>query len=110
MYLLYVVLLSYSIGNQYQSRPFFPSAPTLTLIPLAMTATIVPVKIANYTNYHDALQDMLNQGVRHVGWMNAGIYIPEHLKFEQVFSNRSGSSCLYVDPLHRIAYSVDMGD
>jgi hypothetical protein len=75
-----------------------------------MTATIEPVKIANYTNYHDALQDMLNQDVRHVGWVNSGIHIPKHLKFEKVFSNSSGSSCLYVDPIHRIAYSVDMGD
>lgn len=74
-----------------------------------MTATIQEVSIGQYSNYHDALQDMLNQGVRHVGWMNAGIYIPEHLKFEKVFSNRSGSSCLYVDPIYRIAYSADEG-
>lgn len=63
-----------------------------------------------YENYSEALNHMDQQGVVHLGWLNSGITIPKHLKCEKVYSNRSGSSCLYCDPIYRIAYSVDMGD
>ena len=71
--------------------------------------TILQVKIDNYSSYEEAKQKMLEQGVTYIGWLNAGISIPKG-NYEKVFSNRSGSSCLYVDPIRRIAYSVDMGD
>lgn len=65
-----------------------------------------------YTKYHsytEAKEHMLAQGVKHLGWLNSGITLPEG-NYEKVYSNRSGSSCLYVDPVKRLAYSVDMGD
>ena len=71
--------------------------------------TISKVKIKSYDNYKEALDDMVYQGVNHVGWLNSGISMP-HGEFVKVFSNRSGSSCLYCDVVRRVAYSVDMGD
>ena len=64
----------------------------------------------NYTNYEEAFNHMEEQNVHHLGWLNAGISVPKHLKCEKVYSNRSGSSCLYCDPIYRVSYSVDMGD
>lgn len=63
-----------------------------------------------YDNYREAFEDMEQQGVHHLGWLNDGIAVPKHLNCEKVYSNRSGSSCLYCDPIYRISYSVDMGD
>jgi hypothetical protein len=63
-----------------------------------------------YDNYREAFEDMEKQGVHHLGWLNAGITVPKYLNCEKVFSNWSGSSCLYCDPIYRISYSVDMGD
>lgn len=63
-----------------------------------------------YDNYREAFEDMEQQGVVHLGWLNAGISVPKHLNCEKVYSNRSGSSCLYCDPIYRVSYSVDMGD
>ncbi len=64
----------------------------------------------NYDNYNEALKDIENQGVKHLGWLNTGVEVPEHYTFEKVFSNRSGTMCLYCDTIHRVSYSVDMGD
>lgn len=75
-----------------------------------MEPTVDKVIINEYDNYSEALEDMLSQGVMHLGWVNSGIKIPEHYKFIRVFSNWSGTSCLYCDPIYRVAYSVDMGD
>jgi hypothetical protein len=58
----------------------------------------------------DALYHMDQQGVRHLGWLNAGIDVPGHYCFKEIYKNWSGSSCLFVDPYYRVAYSVDMGD
>ena len=63
-----------------------------------------------YENYKDAYKHLDNQGVVHLGWLNAGITVPKHLNCVKVYSNWSGSSCLYCDPIYRISYSVDMGD
>jgi hypothetical protein len=63
-----------------------------------------------YDHYTEAMEHLDQQGVVHLGWLNAGIYIPKHLNCQEVYSNRSGSSCLYCDPIYRISYSVDMGD
>lgn len=62
-----------------------------------------------YNSYSEAMDHLDNQGVVHLGWVNAGITIPAHLFATKVYSNRSGSSCLYCDPIYRVAYSVDMG-
>lgn len=70
---------------------------------------LFPVNIAKYYSYEEAKEHMLAQGVKYLGWLNAGISLPKG-KYEKVFSNWSGSSCLYVDPITRVAYSVDMGD
>lgn len=70
---------------------------------------ILSVNIAKYNSYDEAKQHMLEQGVKYLGWLNAGISVPKG-DYQKAFSNRSGSSCLYVDPIKRIAYSVDMGD
>lgn len=72
--------------------------------------TIDEVIIQKYQSYSDAYDDMQRQGVKHLGWVNSGIVIPEHLNCQHVYSNWSGTSCLYVDVIHRIGYSVDMGD
>ena len=75
-----------------------------------METTIIKVTINNYDNYLEAFEHMESQNVKHLGWLNSGIKVPEHYKFTEVFSNWSGSSCLYCDPIHRVSYSVDMGD
>jgi hypothetical protein len=63
-----------------------------------------------YENYRAAQQDMFNQGVNHLGWLNEGVKIPEGHTFERVYSNYTGSMCLYCDIIRRVSYSVDMGD
>lgn len=74
-------------------------------------AEIMSVNILNrYADYGEAYNHMLNQGVKDLGWLNSGINIPDHYSFKGVYHNRSGSMCLYVDPIHRVMYSVDMGD
>ena len=70
---------------------------------------LFPVNIAKYSSYEQAKEHMLAQGVKYLGWLNAGISLPIG-NYEKVFSNWSGSSCLYVDPIKRVSYSVDMGD
>jgi hypothetical protein len=75
-----------------------------------MSLVINPVIINKYDSYREAFDHLTSQGVTHLGWLNAGISIPKHLNCEKVYSNRSGSSCLYCDPIYRISYSVDMGD
>lgn len=72
--------------------------------------TIEAVTIFNeYYSYTEAYDHMSDQGVKHLGWLNDGISLPIG-NYEKVFSNWSGSSCLYVDPIKRVSYSVDMGD
>ena len=76
-----------------------------------MTEVIINTVVFNkYNDYNEAMEDMNQQEVVHLGWLNAGITIPKHLNCQKVYSNRSGSSCLYCDPIYRISYSVDMGD
>ena len=70
---------------------------------------ILSVNIAKYSSYEEAKEHIIAQGVKYLGWLNAGISIPKG-NYEKAFSNWSGSSCLYVDLVKRIAYSVDMGD
>jgi hypothetical protein len=63
-----------------------------------------------YPSYNEALNHMLSQGVKHVGWANDhNVKIPD-VEYTQVFADWTGKSCLYVSRVHRIAYSVDMGD
>jgi hypothetical protein len=74
-------------------------------------AEIAKVQIKNkYDSYTEALDDIKSQGVSHLGWLNEGISIPKNYNFQKVYSNWTGSSCLYCDPIYRVAYSVDMGD
>ena len=74
-------------------------------------ATINKVIIKEqYSDYYNAFEDMDRQNVKHLGWLNAGIKVPEHYTFDEVFKNWSGTMCLYCDPIHRVSYSVDMGD
>ena len=74
-------------------------------------ATINKVIVNDYyESYGDALQDMTNQSVKHLGWLNGGIKIPDRYTFKEVYSNYTGSSCLYCDIIRRVSYSVDMGD
>lgn len=70
--------------------------------------TINLVRFREYNSYNEAMRDLEEQGVVHLGWLNEGITVPKHLSCKHVYSNRSGSSCLYCDPVFRIAYSVDM--
>jgi len=73
--------------------------------------TVLDVDIrSRYSSHMDALYHMEQQGVRHLGWLNSGIDIPGHYCFRMIYNNWSGSSCLYVDPIYRVSYSVDMGD
>ena len=74
-----------------------------------MKAEILKVQIDKYYSYDEALGAMEEQGVKHLGWLNGGIKVPEG-DYERVYMNWSGSSTLYVDAVKRIAYSVDMGD
>jgi len=61
-----------------------------------------------YGSYMEALYHMDQQGVCHLGWLNGGIDIPDHYCFRMIYKNWSGSSCLLVDPVYRVSYSVDM--
>ena len=73
--------------------------------------SIDPVDINDrYGSYMEALYHIDQQGVRHLGWLNGGIDIPGHYCFRMIYKNWSGSSCLFVDPIYRVSYSVDMGD
>lgn len=65
----------------------------------------------SYDSYQECCDDLVHKGYRHLGWLNSGVYIPKHYKCSvNAYSNQSGSSCIYVDPIHRVFYSVDMGD
>lgn len=77
---------------------------------LILQVVINQVEFKDYDNYSEAMQHLDQQGVVHLGWLNSGITVPKHLNCEKVYSNWSGSSCLYCDPIYRISYSVDMGD
>lgn len=72
--------------------------------------TIDKVIMNNHDNYTGALEDLKWQGVKHLGWLNGEIYLPNDCNWEKFYSNKSGSSCLYVDRIKRLSYSVDMGD
>jgi hypothetical protein len=76
----------------------------------SLDAVIIPVTILKYETYSDAMLHLNDQGVTHLGWLNSGISIPKWYTFQKVYSNWSGSSCLYCDPIYRVSYSVDMGD
>ena len=65
--------------------------------------------IGDYNDYKEALEDLISQGVQHLGWANAGIDIPKGT-YETAYRNWSGSSTLEVDVFSKLAYSVDMGD
>jgi hypothetical protein len=75
-----------------------------------MDAIILPVVIKEYDNYTECKEHLLSQGCKDLGWINDGISIPKSSTFINAFSNRSGSSCLYVDIIRREFYSVDTGD
>lgn len=79
---------------------------------MTLTEAILNQVVINntYDNYTEAMKHLDQQGVVHLGWLNSGIRVPEHLNCKKVYSNNSGSSCLYCDPIYRISYSVDMGD
>ena len=75
-----------------------------------MEAKILKVAVqASYHTYNEAMEDLTNQGVKHLGWLNAGIDVP-YGTYERVYKNYSGSSTLMCDLTRRISYSVDMGD
>jgi hypothetical protein len=64
----------------------------------------------DYADYSEAFEHMISQGVKHLGWLNAGITLPENCNWKRVYKNCSGSSTLMVDTTKRLMYSVDMGD
>jgi hypothetical protein len=71
--------------------------------------TISLVTTRKYFSYEEAKEHILSQGVKFLGWRNSGITVPTG-NYELVYSNRSGSSCLYCDLARRVSYAVDMGD
>jgi hypothetical protein len=75
-----------------------------------MTNILEVLVKSSYASYTEAYDDLFNQDCIHLGWLNSGIQIPDYFIFQKAYSNRSGSSCLYVDPIYRVMYSVDMGD
>ena len=75
-----------------------------------MEAMILKVAVqTSYHTYNEAMEDLTKQGVKHLGWLNAGINVPEG-NYERVYKNGSGSSTLMCDISKRLSYSVDMGD
>ena len=65
-----------------------------------------------YTSYKEALNDLLSQGATHLGWANNDKVlesIPD-VPFTRIYSNDSGTSCLYYNEEKNLCYSVDMGD
>ncbi len=67
------------------------------------------VLLKQYHTYTEALTDLTNQGIIHLGWLNAGIKVPEG-DYTTVFKNYSGSSTLMCDTKQKISFSIDMGD
>lgn len=73
-------------------------------------ATVKSVELRKpYASYQEAFEHMAQQGVKHFGWINSGISVPDG-NYTTVYRNYSGSSTLEVDLLKRISYSADMGD
>jgi hypothetical protein len=71
---------------------------------------ILKVKLQDkYYSYGEALEDLKQQGVKHLGWLNAGINIPQG-DYTRVYKDWGGCSVLMCNLETRIAYSVDMGD
>ena len=65
----------------------------------------------NYNSYSEAHSHLLSIRFKDLGWLNSGVKIPPHYNCsKKVYSNWSGSSCIYADPIYRVFYSVDMGD
>lgn len=74
-----------------------------------MSIEILKVNTKTYETYSEALEHLISQGVKHIGWLNNGISIPKG-NYTTIYRNWSGSSTLECDLRTRIAYSVDMGD
>ena len=60
-----------------------------------------------YTN--DVLEILKQDEWKHLGWLNAGIKLPQGVDFEQIYANRSGSYCIYGNFSIKWYYCVDMG-
>lgn len=75
-----------------------------------METTIALVVLRRYHSYQECYDDLISQGCKDLGWVNGGAVVPKELRCEKAYSNRSGSSCIYVDTIRRMFYSVDMGD
>ena len=65
---------------------------------------------SKYYSYTEAYDHMSSQGVKHLGWLNDGITVPTGNYVDVYHTPWSRSSCLCVDPIRRVSYSVDMGD
>lgn len=60
--------------------------------------------------YNEIMDFLESNDYKHLGWKNSGITLPQSITFTEQYSNRSGSTCLYVSHDTKQMYSVDMGD
>lgn len=77
----------------------------LPLIDHALVATLFSL-----SSYNECRELLDKNGYTNLGWLNSGITIADHYDCILIYSNHSGSSCLYADHVWRVYYSVDMGD
>ena len=62
--------------------------------------------------YADELKKLVDQDYTDLGWVNGWPADTEfdYTDYVKVFSNRSGTQCLYANHDKKLMYSVDMGD
>ena len=80
-----------------------------------MEYTIPPLDITkkvDRTFYHprQVVEYLDEKGYKHLGWLNGGIELPHDVPFKELYSDRSGSYCIYVNHEAQLYYCVDMGD
>jgi hypothetical protein len=63
----------------------------------------------NFYHPHQVTEYLNKNGYVHLGWLNGGIKTPD-IPFQEIYSNCSGSYCIYVNHEAQLYYCVDMGD
>jgi hypothetical protein len=88
--------------------PLLEDKPVRALsLELLKEGKVLSTEFYGYNEIRDFLESL---GYKDLGWKNSGITVPVGITFIEQYSNRSGSTCLYVSHDTKKMYSVDMGD
>jgi len=63
-----------------------------------------------YTNGALVEELLIAEEYQPLGWLNEGIKLPDVILFTEIYSNESGSYCIYMNKEQKLYYCVDMGD